>query len=110
MFDRNRSDACCEGWGRGSNMLVSAEVESEKKRNSLMERFPSIVSATSLEGCVRTDLANRPTEPMLVSLRARYTKLCGNRGFLQSGSRQTTPVRVGVTCGSGISAVRVGRE
>jgi len=60
--------------------------------------------------CVRTDLANRPTEPMLVSLRARYTKLWGNRGFLQSGSRQTTPVRVGVTCGSGISAVRVGRE
>jgi len=59
---------------------------------------------------VRTDLANRPTEPMLVSLRARYTKLWGNRGFLRSGSRQTTPVRVGVTCGSGISAVRVGRE
>ena len=28
---------------------------------------------------VRTDLANRPTEPMLVSLRARYTKLWGNR-------------------------------
>ena len=59
---------------------------------------------------VRTDLANRPTEPMLVSFRARYTKLRGNRGFLQSGSRQTTPVRVGVTCGSGISAVRVDRE
>ena len=59
---------------------------------------------------VRTDLANRPTEPMLVSLRARYTKLWGNRRFLQSGSRQTTPVRVGVTCGSGISAVRVDRE
>ena len=58
---------------------------------------------------VRTDLANRPTEPMLVSLRARYTKLWGNRRFLQSGSRQTTPVRVGVTCGSGISVVRVGR-
>ena len=59
---------------------------------------------------VRTDLANRPTEPMLVSLKARYTKLWGNRGFLQSGSRQTTPVCVGVTCGSGISAVRVDRE
>jgi len=58
---------------------------------------------------VRTDLANRPTEPMLVSLRARYTKLWGNRGFLQSGLRQTTPVCVGVTCGSGISVVRVGR-
>ena len=62
------------------------------------------------EALVRTDLANRPTEPMLVSLRARYTKLSVNCGFLQSGSRQTTPVRVGVTCGSGISVVRVGRE
>jgi len=61
-------------------------------------------------GFVRTDLANRPTEPMLVSLRARYTKLWGNRGILRSGSRQTTPVRVGVTCGSGISVVRVGRK
>jgi len=59
---------------------------------------------------VRTDLANRPTEPMLVSFRARYTKLSGNRGFLQSGSRQTTPVRVGVTCSSGISVVRVGKN
>jgi len=59
---------------------------------------------------VRTGLANRPTEPMLVSLRTRYTKVYGNRGFLQSGSRQTTPVRVGVTCGSGISVVRVGRK
>jgi len=59
---------------------------------------------------VRTDLANRPTEPMLVSFRAWYTKLWGNRRFLQSGSRQTTPVRVGVTCGSGISVVQVGRE
>ena len=59
---------------------------------------------------VRTDLANRHTEPMLVSFRARYMKLCGNRGFLQSGSRQTTPVRVGVTCGSGISVVRVDGE
>jgi len=53
MFDQNRSDACCEGWGRGSKMLVSAEVESEKKRNSLMERFPSIVLATSLEAWAR---------------------------------------------------------
>jgi len=61
-------------------------------------------------GPVRTDLANRPTEPMLVSLRARYTKLLVNRGFLRSGSRQTTPVCVGVTCGSGISVVRVGRK
>ena len=59
---------------------------------------------------VRTDLANRSTGPMLVSFRARYTKLWGNRGFLQSGSRQTTPVLVGVTCGSGISVVQVGRE
>jgi len=59
---------------------------------------------------VRTDLANRPTEPMLVSLRARYTKLLVNCGFLRSGSRQTTPVCVGVTCGSGISVVRVGRK
>ena len=67
-------------------------------------------SGTPKRVTVRTDLANRPTEPMLVSLRARYTKLRGNRGFLQSGSRQTTPVRVGVTCGSGISAVRVDRE
>ena len=68
-------------------------------------------SQTCLNGrAVRTDLANRPTEPMLVSFRARYTKFWGNRGFLQSGSRQTTPVRVGVTCGSGISVVQVGRE
>ena len=59
---------------------------------------------------VRTDLANRPTEPMLVSFETRYTKLWGNRRFLQSGSRQTTPVCVGVTCGSGISVVRVVRE
>jgi len=58
---------------------------------------------------VRTNLTNRPTEPMLVSFETRYTKLWGNRGFLQSGSRQTTPVRVGVTCGSGISVVQVGR-
>jgi len=58
---------------------------------------------------VRTDLANRPTEPMLVSFDAWYTKLWGNCGFLQSGSRQTTPVRVGVTCGSGISIVWVDR-
>jgi len=68
------------------------------------------VPFSSQDICVRTDLANRPTEPMLVSLRARYTKLLGNRGFLQSGSRQTTPVRVGVTCGSGISVVRVERK
>ena len=68
------------------------------------------INAHFVQLCVRTDLANRPTEPMLVSFRARYTKLWGNRGFLQSGSRQTTPVRVGVTCGSGISVVRVGRE
>jgi len=59
---------------------------------------------------VRTDLANRPTELMLVSFETWYTKLWGNRGFLQSGSRQTTPVRVGVTCGSGISVVRVVRK
>jgi len=59
---------------------------------------------------VRTDLTNRPTEPMLVSYGTWYTKLWGNRGFLQSGSRQTTPVRVGVTCGSGISVVWVGRK
>jgi len=30
---------------------------------------------------VRTDLANRPTEPMLVSYDSRYTKLWGNCGF-----------------------------
>jgi len=65
---------------------------------------------TSHHTCVRTNLANRPTEPMLVSFRTRYTKLWGNHGFLQSGSRQTTPIRVGVTCGSGISVVWVGRK
>jgi len=59
---------------------------------------------------VRTDLANRPTEPMLVSFETRYTKLWGNRGFLQSGLRQTTPVCVDVTCGSGISVVQVDRK
>jgi len=59
---------------------------------------------------VRTDLTNRPTEPMLVSYDTRYMKLWGNRGSLQSGSRQTTPVCVGVTCGSGISVVRVDRK
>jgi len=59
---------------------------------------------------VRTDLANRPTELMLVSFETQYTKLWGNRGFLRSRSRQTTPVCVGVTCGSGISVVRVDRE
>ena len=58
---------------------------------------------------VRTNLANRPTEPMLVSFETRYTKLRGNRGCLRSGSRQTTPVCVGVTCGFGMSVVRVGR-
>ena len=30
---------------------------------------------------VRTDLANRPTELMLVSYDSRYTKLWGNHGF-----------------------------
>ena len=74
------------------------------------DRFGGQWRMTGTSSAVRTNLANRPTEPMLVSLRARYTKLWGNRGFLQSGSRQTTPVRVGVTCGSGISVVRVGRE
>ena len=71
---------------------------------------PILTPPAPSSGLVRTDLANRPTEPMLVSFRARYTKLWGNCGFLQSGSGQTTPVRVGVTCGSGISVVRVGRE
>ena len=56
---------------------------------------------------VRTDLTNRPTEPMLVSYDARYTKLSGNCGTLRSGSGQTTPGRVGVTCGSGRSIVWV---
>ena len=56
---------------------------------------------------VRTDLTNRPTELMLVSYDARYMKLWGNCGSLQSGSRQTAPVYVGVTCGSGISVIRV---
>jgi len=59
---------------------------------------------------VRTDLANRPTEPMLVSFGTRYTMFWGNRRFLQSGLRRTTPVHVGVTCGSGISVVRVGKN
>jgi len=57
---------------------------------------------------VRTDLANRPTEPMLVFYVSRCTKLSCNNGFLQSGPGQATPVRVGVTCGSGISVVQVG--
>ena len=70
-----------------------------------LHRLPLSTSPTR----VRTDLANRPTEPMLVSIETRYMKLWGNHGFLQSGSRQTTPVRVGVTCGSGISVVRVDR-
>jgi len=77
--------------------------------NFLSVKFDDHDTNTSMVG-VRTDLANRPTEPMLVSFRAQYTKLWGNRGFLQSGLRQTTPVRVGVTCGSGISVVRVDRE
>jgi len=72
--------------------------------------FAAASNASTAFLIVRTDLANRPTEPMPVSFRARYTKLWGNRGFLQSGSRQTTPVCVGVTCGSGISVVRVGRK
>jgi len=51
MFDRNMSDACWEECGPGSKMDVSAEVESEKIRNSRMGGFPSIVSQTSLEAC-----------------------------------------------------------
>ena len=45
---------------------------------------------------------------MLVSYDAWYTKLSGNCGTHWSGSGQTTPVYVGVTCGSGRSVVRVG--
>jgi len=57
---------------------------------------------------VRTDLANRPTELMLVSYIAQYTKLSGNCRTRQSGSGQTTPVYVGVTYSSRRSVVRVG--
>jgi len=70
---------------------------------------PARLHHSSSIATVRTDLANRPTELMLVSYDSRYTKLWGNRGFLQSGSRQTTPVCVGVTCSSGISVVWVDR-
>src|SRR5882762_159015 len=61
----------------------------------------------SLSLSVRTDLANRPTEPMLV-FDLRYTWVSGNVGTLQSGSRQTTPVCDSVTCGSGRTGVQVG--
>jgi len=64
-------------------------------------------SPTSRLG-VRTDLTNRPTELMLVSDIAQYTKLSGNCGTLRSGLEQTTLVCVGVTCSSGTSVVRVG--
>ena len=57
---------------------------------------------------VRTDLANRPTEPMLVPSIAQYTKLLGNCATLWSGLGQTTPVHVGITCGSRKSVIRVG--
>jgi len=69
----------------------------------------SSIASIATRVTVRTDLANRPTELMLVSYDARYTKLWGNCGSLQSGSRQTTPICVGVTCSSGISVIRVGR-
>ena len=51
MLDRKRKDACCAGWGAGEKMLLSADVESEKMRNSLMSGFPSMVSRISLEAC-----------------------------------------------------------
>ena len=57
---------------------------------------------------VRTDLANRPTELMLVSYDTWYTKLLGNCGSLWSGSGQTTPIYVSVICGSGRSVIQVG--
>ena len=56
---------------------------------------------------VRTDLTNRPTELMLVSCDARYTKLWDNCGTLWSELRQTTPVCVGITCSSRRSVVWV---
>ena len=59
-------------------------------------------------GSVRTDLANRPTEPMLVFYVSQCTKLSCNNGLLQSGLGQATPVCVGVTCGSGRSVIWVG--
>jgi len=47
--------------------------------------FPSSVHCKNMVS-VRTDLANRPTELMLVSYDTWYTKLWGNCGSLQSGS------------------------
>ena len=54
-----------------------------------------------------TNLANRPTEPMLVN-DLRYTWVSGNVGTLQSGSEQTTPVYDSVTCGSRRTGIWVG--
>jgi len=58
---------------------------------------------------VRTNLANRPTEPMLVFYVSWCTKLSCNNGSLQSGPGQATPIDVGITCGSGRS-VCLGRR
>jgi len=43
MFFRNMSEACWAVCGPGSNIDVSAAVESEKIRNSRMSSSPSIV-------------------------------------------------------------------
>jgi len=74
-------------------------------KDNTMSRFEHVFWA--LGTSVRTNLANRPTEPMLVPCIAQYTKLSGNCGTRQSGSGQTTPVYVGVTCGSRRSIVWV---
>ena len=54
MFDLNMREACWQVCGDGLKMEVSAAVESEKRWNSLMSCFPSIVSCTSLEACAIT--------------------------------------------------------
>ena len=56
---------------------------------------------------VRTDLANRPTEPMLV-FDLRYMWVLGNVGTLWSGLGQTTLVCDSVTCSSGRTGIRIG--
>ena len=62
MFDLNMREACWQACGDGSKMEVSAAVESEKRRNSLMLCFPSIVSRTSLEA-----LSSLRTAPVNIS-------------------------------------------
>ena len=53
-------------------------------------KFTILVAVLPYDGSYQ-----RPTPALYVSV------------FLQSGSGQTTPICVGVTCGSGISIVRV---